>query len=101
MTEDENVGDHKGRLHGRDIEDGGFRSGRPVETNSRGAMIRTGSHGRDDSDRTDPPLALAWRERVVHLEWTFFTLIMATGGIANVLSAGRATNKSQTNHLTN
>ena len=31
---------------------------------------------------------LAWRERIRHFTWTFFTMTMATGGIANVLYAG-------------
>ena len=28
---------------------------------------------------------LPWRERVKHYTWTYFTMTMATGGIANVL----------------
>ena len=31
---------------------------------------------------------LHWRERIRHFTWTFFTLTMATGGIANVLYEG-------------
>ena len=31
---------------------------------------------------------LAWTQRLRHFTWTFFTLTMATGGIANVLYAG-------------
>lgn len=31
---------------------------------------------------------LHWRERIRHYTWTFFTMTMATGGIANVLYAG-------------
>ena len=32
--------------------------------------------------------ALHWRERIRHFTWTFFTMTMATGGIANVLYSG-------------
>ena len=42
------------------------------------------------------PMVLSWRKRVKHVTWAFFTLTMATGGIANVLSRGR-----HTTHLPN
>ncbi len=31
---------------------------------------------------------LEWRERIRHYTWTFFTMTMATGGIANVIYTG-------------
>ncbi len=31
---------------------------------------------------------LRWRERIRHFTWTFFTITMATGGIANVIYSG-------------
>ena len=31
---------------------------------------------------------LGWTQRLRHFTWTFFTMTMATGGIANVLHAG-------------
>lgn len=31
---------------------------------------------------------LQWRERIRHYTWTFFTMTMATGGLANVLHEG-------------
>lgn len=34
---------------------------------------------------------LHWRERIRHYTWTFFTMTMATGGIANVLYEGTKT----------
>ena len=33
---------------------------------------------------------LQWRERIRHFTWTFFTMTMATGGIANVIHNGTA-----------
>lgn len=33
---------------------------------------------------------LVWKERIRHYTWTFFTMTMATGGIANVLYAGKS-----------
>lgn len=37
---------------------------------------------------------LEWRERLRHYTWTFFTMTMATGGIANVLYEGKSRKKS-------
>lgn len=31
---------------------------------------------------------LSWRKRIRHVTWAYFTLTMATGGLANVLYAG-------------
>ena len=37
----------------------------------------------------DPkPMVLSWSKRMKHVTWAYFTLTMATGGIANVLSRG-------------
>jgi hypothetical protein len=47
-------------------------------------------HRRDHSDELpfEPPTKLKWKQRIKHVTWAYFTLTMATGGIANVLSAG-------------
>jgi hypothetical protein len=37
----------------------------------------------------DDPAKLPIRERIRHFTWTWFTMTMATGGIANVLYVGR------------
>lgn len=33
---------------------------------------------------------LHWRERIRHYTWTYYTITMATGGIANVLYSGKS-----------
>ena len=52
-------------------------------------------HTRHHSNLSSASLAhsifdkLHWRERIRHYTWTFFTMTMATGGISNVLYAGK------------
>jgi len=36
----------------------------------------------------EPPKKLTWKQRVKHVTWAYFTLTMATGGMANVLHTG-------------
>ena len=49
-------------------------------------------HGHKRSKSCDnqsiPTMRLSWKDRIKHVTWAYFTLTMATGGIANVLSAG-------------
>lgn len=42
----------------------------------------------DDMSEKEAPLRLSLRERLRHFTWTWFTMTMATGGIANVLHTG-------------
>jgi hypothetical protein len=34
----------------------------------------------------EPPTKLNWKQRIKHVTWAYFTVTMATGGIANVIS---------------
>src|SRR2546423_9626650 len=47
-------------------------------------------HGKDHSDELpfESPKRLKWKQRIKHVTWAYFTVNMATGGIANVLSNG-------------
>ena len=50
-------------------------------------------HSKDHSDvlkEWDPPEKLSFKQRVKHVTWAYFTITMATGGIANVISVGMA-----------
>lgn len=42
----------------------------------------------DDTETDSSSLDLSWKERIRHFTWAYFTLTMATGGIANALYAG-------------
>ena len=55
--------------------------------------LSNGVNGRHHLNMSNPSLSqlidrLHWRERIRHYTWTFFTITMATGGIANVLYTG-------------
>ena len=65
-------------------------------TSSQGATVPSianvisANSGSTDNVDTDPrPKNLSWKQRMQHVTWAYFTLTMATGGIANVLSAGK------------
>lgn len=58
------------------------RSSRRVSTAGMLCNLSSVSLGQNILER------LEWRERIRHYTWTFFTMTMATGGIANVLYSG-------------
>lgn len=46
-------------------------------------------HRKDHSELPfEPPKTLTWKQRIKHVTWAYFTMTMATGGIANVISTG-------------
>lgn len=46
-----------------------------------------GVHPHSETDCS--AVSLSWKQRIRHFTWAFFTLTMATGGIANVLHASK------------
>jgi hypothetical protein len=44
----------------------------------------------EDEDEAEKPKHLSWKQRMQHVTWAWFTLTMATGGIANVVHDGMA-----------
>jgi hypothetical protein len=54
------------------------------EEADRNPGIENNSHGQG----YDTTRKLSWKRRIRHITWAYFTLTMATGGIANVLYTG-------------
>jgi hypothetical protein len=71
-------------------------TGYPFPSNAEATA--PGRNGKDtgvdmDPDKADDageekPKNLSWSRRMKHVTWAWFTLTMATGGIANVLHTG-------------
>ena len=53
-----------------------------------GGVLSLFSETRDHLNLTKSLEKMVWKERLRHFTWTFFTMTMATGGIANVIHAG-------------
>lgn len=68
----------------------------PAYRISDGVTVRNAANGDDGHDLANtcrrysepPPVNLSWKKRIRHFTWAYFTLTMATGGIANVLYTG-------------
>lgn len=68
----ENNDRHEGQLSG---------SGIPADSDEREDL-------KEQEDVSRAKTKLSWRERVRHFTWTWFTMTMATGGLANVMYTG-------------
>lgn len=55
---------------------------------------REGGQSPDGGDEKEKNLS--WAQRMQHVTWAWFTLTMATGGIANVLHTGNVLSFLQT-----
>jgi len=44
--------------------------------------------------KLDGELVLGWKERTRHISWTWFTMTMATGGLANAIYSGTVNEKN-------
>lgn len=73
---------------------------RPVTSNSEKRSVSDNIPGVDHAIPPRVPSErsgkLSWRQRIRHFTWAYFTLTMATGGIANVLYAGKTSRSSTT-----
>jgi hypothetical protein len=45
-------------------------------------------NGLEIAVRRKPPSRIGWKKRIRHVTWAYFTLTMATGGLANVFYEG-------------
>ena len=81
------------------VQNGGFTTPNSARTpdgaTTPSSLHHRLPHGRHHLNQSSSSLAhsildkLHWRERIRHYTWTFYTITMATGGIANVLYTGK------------
>jgi hypothetical protein len=65
---------------------------RAVNGNEEGSEAENdGDNGVEEDEAEAQKENLSFRERIRHFTWTWFTMTMATGGIANVLYSGMCT----------
>lgn len=77
------------------IEDPEHRANRPKiaavqPPYHRGSLVPAIREKNEDDQKPEKPRILVWTQRMKHVTWAWFTLTMATGGIANVLHTGNA-----------
>jgi hypothetical protein len=77
--------------HGYDVEAGQTdEHGRDRDGGNTARSIKDADDDETDKDTYEESIKrLSWRQRMQHVTWAWFTLTMATGGIANVLHNGR------------
>ena len=63
-------------------------NGDPLSCDSIGSASKVRSNRPPISQPEEGPLVLGWKERLRYFTWTWFTLSMATGGIAAVIYNG-------------
>lgn len=85
-------------LHARQSKDAHHRGRRPHNSSNiqlpLSALLGAQEvNPSNDTTKTPLPGTLGWRDRLRHFTWTFFSMTMATGGIANVLFTGTANMK--------
>lgn len=82
-----------GEAHSSALEALNGSISRTVTSYSAKGAITDNVPGIDHTDPTrvpsEQPDKLSWRQRIRHFTWAFFTLTMATGGIANALHTGK------------
>ena len=80
------IEDYEQHLHRRGHH-GAFSQ---MHLRSPGGILSLSSETKSHLSLTRGLEIIGWKERLRHFTWSFFTMTMATGGIANVLHTGQA-----------
>lgn len=68
---------------------------RPSASTRRTSSATFDQHGDNHASAEEPVQHLSIRQRIKHVTWAWFTIVMATGGVASTLRAGRPARPSR------
>ena len=88
-----------GRDGGINKRHGGEAGGAGIPADAKEKKELGGNEGASEEEGGAKEKNLSWRDRIRHFTWTWFTMTMATGGLANVINSGMSLYRQDINDV--